>query len=166
MSDDFTVAAEPEFDVVDERSAVRSTPKHDVFVTVIAGGEVCFALLRLGLVALSSVALGTIAADDPIRASVPFEIGTGGALGVFGLITAILLLFKMRVGVYVGWLAFAFAILNILVGVWQASILMQAIADPAQRMGGWIGAGVMLSIRVAINAAYAYALVRAARLYK
>lgn len=166
MSNDFTYAAEPEFDVVDDRTAIRSSPKHDVFVTVIAGSEVCFALLRLGLVALSSIALSTIAANDPMRVTVPFEIGTGGALGVFGLVAAVLLLFKIRVGVYVGWLAFAFAMLNILVGVWQASIMMQGIVDPAQRIGGWVGAGVMLSIRVAINVAYAYALVRAAKLYK
>jgi hypothetical protein len=165
MSDDFRLSAEPYHDFADPTP--RAAVQRDVYVTVIASCEIFFGLVRLAIVGLGVIGLSQIPLDNPLRQTTPFEIGSGLLLGVTGLVAAVLLLFKSRIGVAVGWLALLFVVFNLAVSLWQSSIMLRQFENnQPQFIGGLVGGGIVLLIRLGINAEYAVALLRAAKLYR
>ena len=95
--------------------------------------------------------------DNPMLATVPYEVVIGASIGLFGITGNIGLLASKRWGV--GLVAFALVatLASLILGVLQAATLTQDM-DDTMRVASYIGAGVVLLIRLAIATAVIIAL--------
>ncbi len=126
-----------------------------------------FCVLRLMMVVLGFIgwsALTQANPNDPLLATVLFEIGAGAAMAFFGIVGNSLLLAKKPIGVVFGWGLVAATLVSIGVGVWQLSIMAEAYPDGSpERVGAYIGGGVMVLIRLTILILFGVALMRFGR---
>ena len=131
--------------------------------------DLVFSCIRIifGLTGIANS--GAIASDNPLHATVPFELTANFGMGSFGIIAAILLLMKRPAGPPLGWVKIVFAILGIIVGVWQLGVMPLPEGgkeEAAMRIGFALGGGVVLIIRVGLLVCYTIAVTRAAKLFK
>jgi len=143
--------------------------KLPAFIMTFVIMDLVFSCLRI-IFGLSGIAdSGAIASDNPLHATVPFELTANFGMGVFGIIAAILLLGKRPLGPAIGWVKIVFAILGIIVGVWQLSVtpLPEGGGDAkAMRIGFALGGGFVLILRVGLLVCYTIAVTQAAKLFK
>jgi len=120
-----------------------------------------FSVLRLLLVALSFVGWAAMEGQDaPLERTVIFEILTGAGMAVFGLVGNIMMLCRKVVGTVFGWLLVAFALGSLGVGVWQGSIIFSQFEPGSpQFIGGIIGMGGVLVVRLGLIVAYSFAII-------
>jgi hypothetical protein len=99
----------------------------------------------------------------PLASTVPFEIGTGAAVALFGLLGNIGLLLKQSWGLVLGGLTVVAVLASVAVALWQLAILSQTMNSPAERGGMLTGAGVMLVLRLGLLCLYVLALAKFAQ---
>lgn len=121
-----------------------------------------FCVLRIPVVALGAIGWMQIAAGrvepSPVLASVPFEVLSGAAIVLFGLIGNTAMLLKQRWGIVVGYLTVFSSVCSMGVAVWQLSYLFQDTAGLPQQAGVVSGGAFTLLIRIAIVGLYAAAI--------
>jgi hypothetical protein len=123
--------------------------------------DLIFCVLRIGFVVLGLIGYQNL--DGPLLDSAPYELITGAAIVLFGISGNGLMLAKQTWAVALGWLALAATLGSIGVGIWQASIMLDFFAqngNEAERIGGYIGAGFSILVRVEIIFTYLFALLK------
>jgi hypothetical protein len=145
--------------------AVRSL---GTFVLTILIIDLVLCSLRLIMAALGVAGYAFIAPDDPMRATVIFEVGTGLAIALFGIPANLLILLKNRIGIYVAVIKIVFTLANMLVGIWQAFLQfgpMSGDVEGPERagmlVGFMIGVGFVVVFRFVLMGLYIAALVKA-----
>lgn len=138
------------------------------FVLTILIIDLVLCCLRLILAALGLAGFAMIPADDPMYATVVFEVGTGFAIALFGIPANLLILLKKRIGIYVAIVKIFFTLANILVGIWQASLqfgpMTSEVEGPERAgmmVGFMIGVGFVVVFRLVLMGLYVAALVKA-----
>ncbi len=140
------------------QSVARKMP---VFPMVMFILSLVFTVLRVPLVLFGFVALTALADIPPsLMATVPFELGSGSAIVVFGLAANILLLMKKNIGVPLGWCLVASVVFSLAVGLWQGGLQAGEFeAGSPEQIGAFIGLGFVTVLRIVILAMYITALV-------
>jgi hypothetical protein len=148
-----------------QKSAVKQL---GTFVLTILIIDLVLCCLRLMLAALGLAGFAVIPLDDPMRATVVFEVGTGFAIALFGIPANLLILLKQRIGIYVAGIKIFFTLANILVGIWQASLQFGPMASEVEGperagmlVGFMIGVGFVVVFRLVLMGLYIAALVKA-----
>jgi len=107
--------------------------------------DIVFCALRGLMVPLSILGYHTIEKSDPLYRTALFEIGSNIALAIVGLTAAIMILNRVKEGIPVAYLAVVCTLATFGVGVWQLSINLRGITNPAER-GGFIAGGVFVIV--------------------
>ncbi|HEX6984124.1 MAG TPA: hypothetical protein VF170_02050 [Planctomycetaceae bacterium] len=158
--------AEPYHDFLEERSLRTPALRLDGFVLGVAIADLVLSGLRLLVAGAGIVGWSFIPDDDPMKATVLFEVGTGLAVGLTAIAADILLLCKKRVGIALGWIALGFVGLSVLVSFWQLTIQWRGFAgDQATLIGAIVGGVFAVLVRLVLNGLYAAALIRAGRTF-
>ncbi|MBT4864978.1 MAG: hypothetical protein HON53_07670 [Planctomycetaceae bacterium] len=140
------------------RRAKKGLP---VFCMVVFIIDLVFCVLRIGFVALGLINYQNL--EGPLLESAMFELITGAAIVLFGIAGNGLMLAKQAWAVALGWLNLGATLGSIGVGIWQASIFLDEMAQnggEAERIGGYIGAGFSILVRVGIIFTYLFALLK------
>ena len=147
------------------RLAVKSL---GTFVLTILIIDLVLCSLRLIMAVAGLAGYALIDPDDPMRATVVFEVGTGLAIALFGIPANLLILFKNRIGIYVAVLKIVFTLGNLLVGIWQAFLQFGPMASEVEgpeRAGMlvafMIGVGFVVVFRLVLMGLYIAVLVKA-----
>lgn len=155
-----------EYDDYEERRPRRSRSRRNTgdysgFVKAFIIMDLIFCLIRIPLVLFGVIGMMSKEVDlGPLKNSAVFEVGTGIAMALLGLIANGLLLMRNPMGVVFGWMALVATGGSILVGIWQVSIQLGMAPDEATKIGMMVGGGMAVLIRVGLNAGYAMALTK------
>jgi hypothetical protein len=141
--------------------APPATGQFPTFSKVMLIIDLVLSLLRVPLVVFGVVAIDTLEqVDDPILATVVYEVATGAAMAFFGILADSAMLAKQRWGAMVGYLAVTATLANTAVGIWQLTININHLADPAVRIASVIGGGFTVLVRLGILALYTLAILK------
>lgn len=136
----------------------RSFPKFPLVMFII-GIVLCG--LRLIMVLLGIVGFFAIPADDPLKPTVVAEVATGAGIAIFGLLGYTMMLMRKRVGIPLFWICFVSVLGSVIVGAIQLSLIVDAqnFQGP-ERIGAWVGGGIVIVIRLGIIVAMAVAVMQ------
>lgn len=144
--------------------ARRRSAKLPTFCLVMFIIDLIFCCLRVLFVILGVVGYQMLKQQgDPMADTALYEIVTGGLIVLFGIPANGLMLAKQKWAVFLGWLTLVVTFASIAVGIWQASVMMDGIAangNEAEQVGGYIGAGFSIIVRLGIVICYAIALLK------
>jgi hypothetical protein len=88
-----------------------------------------------------------------------YEIAAGSGIALFGVVAAIGILMKASWAAPIGWMAIAFTVLSVAVGVWQIAIMWAEIPPGSPDQGMFLmSTAIAAMIRVALLWIYAVAL--------
>ncbi len=90
------------------------------------------------------------------------EVLTALGIGLFGVLANFMVLGKKPAGITLGWIAFAFTIWSIGIGVWQGTINFNHFAGSQAARGGFVlGIGIVMLFRIVLLTLYGACLVQA-----
>ena len=127
--------------------------------------DLCFCVIRVGLVLLGLVGYVTLKRQEPtspLLPSVTMELLTGLAIAATGIPASIAMLARQSWGAILAWMCVLATVASFGVGVWQLWLTIDAQAAPGtpQRIGFLIGGGLVAMIRLALVLLYVAAVVR------
>lgn len=145
-------------------SARPATSLHP-YVTVVVIIDILLRVLRFFLAALSTVGVFTLDRNSPLFMSGVAEMVTGLGMAIFGLVGDGLVLAKKRIGIAFCVVAGVATIGNMITGVVQIPVVikMQKITGGPELIGAYVGAAIVIVIRLGLLAAYVMALVMASK---
>jgi len=135
------------------------------FVMTFVIMDLVFCCLRLLLAAVGASAIGSPELEQTgLADTAGWEVGTAFAMAGLGIPANILILCRKPLGVTLGWATLAATAINVGVGTWQgATSLRQFEEGSPEYLGGMIGIGLVIVVRIGLNVAYLFALVIARR---
>ncbi len=135
-------------------------PGLPVFSLVMVIVDMCLSGLRVPLVILSFHGWSRMGPSHPLAATAPWEAITGTLLALTGLSAGALLLSRKKTGIYLGILAMASVVGNLVVAGVQIAIQLKGVPMGSPHATGMIiGAAFVMILRLGENALYAAALV-------
>ena len=135
-----------------------------IFCIVMFAIDLVFCFIRLLLVGVGIVGLQAAGGDPMVAQTGLLEIATGAGMVVFGIPADIAMLLKQKWGLILAWVKVVATLGSVGVGLWQLSfILDQFPPGSPQRIGGMVGGGIAVAIRLGLIAFYVAVLVRFAK---
>jgi len=113
---------------------------------------------RLLLVPLGITGYLELAESEPLREVAIFEVATNAGVGLFGILAAVLILLKKRLGIPLAVVTIVFTGGNMLVGIWEGVLQVPAEAPPALFVGFMTGIVMVMVIRAGILGIYIAAI--------
>jgi hypothetical protein len=144
----------------------RGQLPYPTFCKVMFIMDICFCAFRLLMVPFGLLGLSMLQNQDPnnpLLKTVVFELSTNGAIGGLGLLAAILMLTRKKIGAVFGWLTVLSTLAGLGVALWQASIQMETQGfkpGTPQYAGAMVGIGLVLVLRLVLLGLYIAAIVK------
>lgn len=139
---------------------VRSNAGLPTFCKVMFILDLIFCFMRLPLVLFAIPGYFALRkSGDPMLQTVVYEIATGAGIVVSGFAADILMLMRSRSAATLGWFCLAVTLASFGVGCWQANLqLARMVPGSPQMIGGFVGLGLVLTVRATLLLLYAIAI--------
>ena len=145
-----------------------------MFSMVVLIIDLVFRFLRVVLVLFSVIGIWALGTANPLFFWGVLEIVTGGAMVIFGILGDSLVLAKKRIGLSLCWIALIATVANLIVGLCEIPLQMDAQMQNGQigpeqaqavKIGMLIGGGVVGLLRLGLIIGYGVALSMAKRFF-
>jgi hypothetical protein len=136
--------------------------KLPAFVTAFTIADLVFCSLRLILAGFSAIGFAMMEKGSPLYPTAGLEVISGLGIALFGIPGNIMVLLKKPGGIPLCYLNVASTVLSLIVGVWQATILVGNTSGGAETVGALFGGMVALVVRAILLVLY-IAVVRMAQ---